>query len=450
MSEETSRSAPTPRAPLPPALEEAIDTAGPIRMGWLILGGGLLGFLLWAAIAPLDEGVVAPGQVVIDTGRRTIQHFTGGVVTRVLVKEGQQVQAGETLLELESGNVQALLQTVRQAYYAQRAAEDRLMAELAGANAVRFHPELLDAAAEGAREHIEAQKALFAARQRALNAELSANRKAIESAQVQAEGIRSAMVQREAQERALNEQLANVAKLTADGFAPRNQLLQLEQQQAELRSSMLQMRAEGQRLAVLVSELEHKAQALRQAYAKETSIQLTDVRREVQANREKMLAATQELARTTLKSPIAGQVVGLVIGASGGVVTEGQKVMDIVPREARLYLDAKVPPQAIDRVARGQRVHARFSAFSHTPLLVLEGEVTEISGDVLSENVGGQTLAWYRAKVELTPEGRRRLEQRRLQPGMPAEILIQTGERTMLAYLAAPFLRRMQGALKEE
>ncbi len=441
---------------VPPAvtdveLRAAVDLSGPVRLGLGIVAAGAGLFVLWAAFAPLDEGVVAPAQVAIESGRRVIQHQFGGVVTKVHVKEGQRVKAGDLLLELDSGTLQANVESVMQTYYAQRATESRLQAELSGAREIQFHPDLLAPAARAAAaQHIENQRTLFTSRTRAHAAEQAATRSAIVALNTQAEGLRAALVQRQAQVKAMEEQTAFFARLTDEGFAPRTQLLQHQQALAEVRSTTAQMRGEEQRLGASASELEHRTQQQQQSFLRDASAQLAEVRREVQALKEKLSAARQETARAQLIAPVDGQVVGLAIGEVGGVATEGQRILEIVPSTPRIFIDAKVPPQAIDRVATGNRVHARFSTFAHAPMLVVDAEVKEISGDLLTEAVGNQVNAFYRARVEVSPEGTKALAHRRLHPGMQAEILIQTGERTLLTYLLSPLLRRMQGAMKEE
>ncbi|WP_374669908.1 biotin/lipoyl-binding protein, partial [Ramlibacter sp.] len=219
------------------AVAAAVDLAQPVRLGLGILAAGLALFIAWAAFAPLDEGVVAPAQVAIDSGRRVIQHQFGGVVAKVHVKEGQRVKAGDVLIELDAGTLQANVESVLQAYHAQRAAEGRLLAELAGEREIRFHPDLLEASARASsQQHMETQRRLFQSRAQAHAAETAATRSAIEAVRTQAEGLRAALVQRQAQEKALQEQTAYFARLADEGFAPRTQLLQQQQALAEVRS----------------------------------------------------------------------------------------------------------------------------------------------------------------------------------------------------------------------
>lgn len=177
---------------------------------------------------------------------------------------------------------------------------------------------------------------------------------------------------------------------------------------------------------------------------------LADVQREVQANQERLLASTKELGRMQIKSPAAGQVIALAIRNPGGVVQPGQPLMDILPRGVPLVLDVKIPPQVIANVAVGQEVEVRFSAFASTPHLVVLGRLTSVAGDVVTEQHGGVVQSYYAARVELTPEGMKALGNKTVQPGMNAEVLIRTGERSMLDYLLAPLLKRVSASMTEQ
>ena len=187
-----------------------------------------------------------------------------------------------------------------------------------------------------------------------------------------------------------------------------------------------------------------------QEYLKEVSSQLAEVRREVQANQERLAAVTAELERTQIKAPVAGQVIGLAITGPGGVVTQGQKLMEILPRGESLLLDAKVPPQVIDRIKVGDTTEVRFAGFANSPQLVVHGKLVSLSGDALTEAYGAAVHNYYLARVEITPDGLKALGNRVMQPGMTAEVLIKTGERSFLTYLLHPLTKRMAASMKEE
>jgi len=404
-------------------LGDHTDTRAPIRLGFWVLVVGFGGFLLWTAVAPLDEGVSAQASVSIETRRKTIQHLSGGVVLQVLVKEGQWVKEGEVLVELDESVSKANFQAVRQNYMSQRATESRLLAELNGLPSIAFHPDLLKAAIDPLiQQHMQTQRDLFQSRRASNMASVL--------------GISTMLENRQSQAASQAQQMSAIKELAADGYAPRNQVLQMEQGQAELRA--------------VIADLTASQSRVRLEYLKEVSTQLADVRREVQSGQEKLAAVTEDLARTQIRSPVEGQVVGLTVGTAGGVVTPGQRLMDVIPKGEALMVDAKIPPHVIDKVYVGEKVEVRFSTFANSPQLVLDGKLISVSSDVINEQTSMGTMSYYLARVEITPEGIRQLGKRVMQPGMPAEVLVITGERSVLTYLMHPLTKRMASAMKEE
>jgi len=427
------------------------DTRAPARLGFwvLIVGFGL--FLAWAAWAPLDEGVVAPATVSVEMRRKTIQHLQGGVIKEVTVREGQRVKRGDTLVVLDDATVRASYETIRQNYLAQRAQESRLLAEALDKTSIDFHPDLLRADDAVAQQLMAVQRQLMASRQAALRAEMAAGRQSIATYEDQAAGLQQMLSSRRQQADIQTRQLSSVQALSAEGYAPRNQALQMEQQQAELKAGMTDLETNAQRARGAAAEVRLRLAQRQQEYLREVSIQLAEVRKEVQANQERLAAVTAELERMVIKSPVDGQVVGLALAQAGaGVVTPGQKLMDIVPEGETLLLDAKVPPQVIDRIKAGENAEVRFSSFADSPTLVVHGKLVSLAGDAMSEQVGAGVMTYYLARVELTPEGVKALGGRTLQPGMPAEVLIKTGERSLLTYMLHPLLKRVAAAMTEE
>lgn len=427
------------------------DTRSTIRLGFIALVIGFGGFLAWAAYAPLDEGVPAAASVTIDTKRKAIQHQTGGIIRQVAVHEGQQVKAGDTLVELDDGATRANFESIRQNYMAQRAAESRLLAELERRDAINFHLDLAAAKDDPlVYQHIVTQNQLFQSRRAALRSELAGLDEAIAGQEATLAGIRLQLENRKLQAAKQSEHLKNMTELAAEGYVPRNQVLQLEQSQAELNAILAELNASKTRTERSIAELnQRKTQRLTDG-AKEVASQLAEVRREVQAGRERLDAVTAELGRVKIKAPVDGQVIGLAIASIGGVATPGQKLMDIVPNEEGVVLEARVPTHVIDRVRANDPVAVRFSAFAHSPQLVAEGVINSISGDVVTEQTPAGSMSYYLARVSLTPEGLKQLGNRQLQPGMNAEVLIKTGERSLLTYLLHPLTKRIAAAMKEE
>lgn len=427
------------------------DTRSPIRLGFwvLVVGFGLL--MLWAAFAPLDEGVAAPATVSVEARRKTIQHLQGGVIKQVTVKEGQEVKAGDPLVVLDDATVRATYEAIRQNYLAQRAMEGRLLAEATDARSITFHDDLAASKDPVAAQLMAVQQQVMAARRAAQSAELAAAEQSIAGYEAQTGGLKRMLESRRAQAALQATQLSSVRGLADDGFAPRNQALQLEQQQAELKASLSELETNVIRTGNAIAELRQRIAQRKQEYLKEVSTQLAEVRREVQANQERLAAISSDLARMVIKSPVDGQVVGLMLAQrGGGVVTPGQRLMDISPKGESLLLDARVPPHVIDRVKAGDATEVRFSAFANAPTLVVHGRVASLAHDAITEQMGNQVISYYLARVELTPEGLKALGDRTMQPGMMADVLIRTGERSLLTYLLHPLTKRIAVAMTEE
>lgn len=426
------------------------DTRPVIRLGFWALVVGFGAFMAWAAWAPLDEGVSAPATVSVEMRRKTIQHLQGGVVREVRTKEGAEVKQGDVLVVLDDAATRASYESIRQNYLAQRAQESRLLTEVVGAGAITFHPDLLNKGDAVAAQHMLVQQQLFNSRRAAQTAEVAAGNQSITGLEGQVAGMKQMLESRRNQQTLQSRQLASVKSLADDGFAPRNQALQLEQAQAELRTSVSDLESNIQRTQSAIAETRLRIAQRQQEYVKEVSTQLADVRREVQANHDRLEAVTAELGRTQIKAPVGGQVIGLALTGAGNVVTTGQKLMEILPRGETLLLDAKVPPQVIDRIKVGDTAEVRFAGFANSPQLVVHGKLVSLSGDAVTEAYGAVVHSYYLARVEITPDGIKALGDRVMQPGMTAEVLIKTGERSFLTYLLHPLLKRVASAMKEE
>jgi len=427
------------------------DTRSVIRLGIWTIMVGFGSFLVWAAFAPLDEGVPVSAVVSIETKRKTIQHLNGGIVEKVVVREGQQVNAGDLLVELNEGTTRANFEAIRQNYMAQRAAESRLLAEVSGYEKIAFHADLKVAEKDPViQQHITTQTQLFEARRLALVSEISALKENVAALNAQLTGIDQQLLSRKLQADKQAEQLKNLRELANEGYAPKNTVLQMEQAQAELRAMLADLTASRLKTQRAIAEMRLREVQRKQEALKESAAQLAEVRREVQAGREKLEASGEELARIKIVSPVDGQVVGISIASIGGVVTPGQKLMDIVPDSEGVLLDAKIQPTMVDRVKPGDKADVRFSSFAHSPQLVVEAVIKSISKDAVSEMTAMGSIAYYAARVQITPQGLKQLGEHNLQAGMPAEVLIKTGERSLLTYLLHPLLKRVAGAMTEE
>lgn len=427
------------------------DSSRAARIGLWVLAVGFGGFLLWAGLAPLDEGVPTQGAVAIDTKRKTIQHLTGGIVKQVLVREGERVKEGQVLIKLDEAVVRANYEAVRQHYLGFRATQSRLLAEQAGESAIKFHPDLEAEKSDPLiRQQMFTQEQLFQSRRAGLRSDLQGIEESIQGQEGLLVAYESMLGNRKSQLALLNEELKNTRELVKEGYAPRNRQLELERMVAETSANIAEQMGNITRGRRSILELRQRAVSRQQDYRKEVEGQLADVTREVQSDAEKIVAVREDLGRVEIKAPVAGQIVGLTVQSIGGVIQPGQKIMDVVPGDVPLLLEARVSPHLIDKVHAGLPVDIRFSAFAHSPQLVVDGTVISVSGDLLTEQTATGAISYYLARIEVTPEGRQKLGKHVLQPGMPAEMVIKTGERSLLTYLLHPFTKRIAASMKEE
>ncbi|MEF9999789.1 MAG: HlyD family type I secretion periplasmic adaptor subunit [Comamonas sp.] len=419
------------------------------RIGLWTLALGFGGFLLWAAVAPLDEGVPSAGMVAIDTKRKTVQHLSGGIVNQVLVREGDKVREGQLLMRLDTATARANHESARQRYLGLRAMQARLTAEHADAAQLVFHADLHAAAADPLiRQHMQTQEQLFATRKHLLRSDLQSIEESIEGQRGMQQAYTRMLGNRQAQQESLGEELRNLRGLVSEGYAPRNRQLELERMVADSGSAIADLQGNTVRAQRSMAELRQRAFSRQQEQRKEVQTQLAEVDREVLAEQEKFKALSDELARLEIRSPADGQVVGLAPQTVGGVIQPGQKLMDIVPGDAPLLLETQVAPHLIDRVRAELPVDVRFSTFAHSPQLVVPGKVQSVSSDLLTDP---QTMmSYYLARIEVTAEGLQRLGKRQLQPGMPVEVVFKTGERSLLTYLLHPLTKRIAASLTEE
>lgn len=426
------------------------DTSAVARTGLWVLGLGFGGFLLWAGLAPLDEGVPTQGIVTLDTKRKTVQHLSGGIVKEVLVHEGQQVKEGDPLLRLDGAVAKANYEAVRQRYLGYRAMQSRLFAEQAGQDAIDFHPDVKSAMSDPLiKQQVTTQQQLIQARRAALAADLQGIEESVQGLKEQLGSYQNILVQRRSQLSLLTEELTNTRGMVKEGYAPRNRQLELERMVAESNAAIADLLGNSLRVNRQVAELTQRSLARKQEYRKEVETQLADVTREVQSDAEKFVAVTADLDRMEIKAPASGQVVGLSVQTVGAVLQPGQKLLDVVPDSQTLLLEAHIPPHLIDKVQAGLSTDVRFNAFAHSPQLVVEGKILSVSGDLLSDPAQPQ-FSYFLARVQVTPDGMKTLGKRQMQPGMPAEIVIKTGERSMLTYLLHPLVKRMASSMKEE
>ncbi|CDG88577.1 HlyD family type I secretion periplasmic adaptor subunit [Xenorhabdus bovienii] len=426
-----------------------LDANHYLRLGWLVIGIGLLGFFVWAAFAPLDKGVASPGIVVVDGNRKTVQSPANGIIRQILASEGEQVKAGQVLVQLSQVQVNAQIDSLKQQLHTTLATEVRLLAEQQGLEVISFPATLSDQQSEPRiKDILVLQKQLFLSRREMLRSDLAGMQQAEEGLSFQLKGLREALTNKQQQQVSLKEQVTNLRPLTEEGYFPRNRYLELQRSQSELSGSMAEM-------AGRIGQLEKQCQETRQRiiqrqadYQREVRSQLSDV--QVQANelKNKLETAQFDLSHTSITAPVGGSVVGLTVFTQGGVVASGEKLMEILPAQSALEVEARLMVHLIDKVEMGQDVDLMFTAFNQNQTPKVTGKVTVISADRLVDGVTREP--YYQMRVRVTPEGMAQLAGLHIKPGMPVEVFVKTGSRSLLSYLFKPLMDRASTSLIEE
>ena len=419
------------------------------RLGWLLMLGGFLGFLGWAALAPLDKGVAVSGKVMVSGHRKVVQHPSGGLVERIDVRDGDKVDAGQVLIRLKETPLLGQAQSLRSQFYGSLASEARLNAERDGAASVSFPVELTALVSEPeVASNLVLQRQLFDSRRQALLLDQQGVDESIAGAEAQLRGVRESQASKVLQRTALAEQLQGLRELAREGYIPRNRLLDSERVYAQVLGSISEDYGRIGQLQRQVLEMRLKIRQLAEEYQKEVRTQLADTRVRTEDLRNRLASAEFELANSQLRAPVAGIVVGLDVFTEGGVIKPGQALMEIVPQGEPLLVEARVPVELADKVHPGLPVELMFSAFSQSTTPRVAGEVTLVSAD---RQVDERTdEPYYTLRAQVSDAGMAQLAGLQIRPGMPVEAFVRTGERSMLNYLFKPLLDRTHMALVEE
>lgn len=430
-------------------LEINTDASHYARLGWGIVLLGVLGFFLWASFAPLDKGVPLSGNVAVASSRKAIQHQVGGTVDEILVKDGDAVKAGQVLVRMNSVIAKSTAEIARVQWYTAQAIEARLLAERDGAKSVNF-PKQLEQAKSDPRvaNNIMLQQQLFSARQTSLQNELGAVDENIAGLKVQLKGLEESMISKKQQQQFLNEQLDGMRDLANDGYVARNRLLDLERTNAQVNGSISEDIGNIGRVMRQITELGLRKSQRQQDYRKEVRTQLSDVQKETESLQNRVQALDFDLNNVMVKAPVDGTVVGLNVFTQGAVVPSGFKLMELVPRDDALIVEGMLPVNLVDKVHQGLKAELIFSAFNLNTTPHIPGIVTQVSADRTVDERTGQ--AYYKVKAAVAPEGMKMISHLQIRPGMPVELFVKTGERTMMNYLLKPVFDRAKTSMTEE
>lgn len=432
------------------ALDVDTNSHSPLRWGLAVLLIGFGGFIYWAAFAPLDAGIPADATVHVAGNRKTIQHLEGGTTEEILVREGDKVTAGQVLVRLNQTRALAEQGVVSAQYITARAIEARLLAERDNLSTIVHDPQVMERFKDDPRfiEATRAQARLFLARREALNGEIAILTESQRGAEAQLKGLAQVHANRGAQVSFINRELKGVRELAKEGYLPRNRMLELERNASHLRATLSGDVVEVGRARNQIAELKLRILQRDQDYQKEVQSQLSDVQKEASALGDRLASLDYTVRETEIRAPINGYVQNLNVHTVGGVIGPDTVLMELVPNAHSFLIHAKVPVQAIDKIAPNLDVEITFPAFNHARTPNIPGKVLTVSADRLTDLE--TKMPYYLAQIEVTPKGVPMLGENVIRPGMPASVLIRTGERTMLSYLLKPFLERLDKSFKEQ
>lgn len=403
-------------------------------------------FGVWASVAPIEGAAHGPGSVTVRSNRQLVQHLEGGIVKEIVARNGDSVRAGDALLILDDTQPLAQLEITNLQYLAMRAMEARLIAERDGLEQINF-PADLSTLAQNAESEISSQTQVFLTRKAALDGSVEVLEQRIGQLQSRLGGLRALQQSKQDLADSFAEELRDVELLLVEGFADKNRVRELERNAAQLRGEAAELTASISATEIEIGET--RLQILQQAleFQNEVANQLAEVQTGLKDSTERLTALRSIVDRTTITAPVDGIVNGMQVHTVGGVVPPGQPLADIVPQNEELIVEARISPMDIDRVAIGQEAMVRFSSFSSTVPNIF-GTVINVSADALSDPNTG--MVYYSARVEVTPEGLRDLGELTLIPGMPADVFITTGSRTLLQYMMKPISSAMARSLIED
>lgn len=424
-----------------------VDDRPTRRVGFLIVlvTFGLFGG--WAAFAPLESAALAPGVVTVKSYRKTVQHLEGGIVRELRVHDGDRVTAGDVLLVLDNTQARSETEMMRSQLIAARELEARLVAERDGLAEPAAVPDL-DATDPRVREARDSEARIFQTRRNGLLGEIGIQEKAIRQIEEQIRGFRAIIASKQTLATSYQEEIVDLRALLAEGYVDKQRLREQERSLARLQAEVVEHQSASARAQVQIGEAELKILQLKKTFATEVAGQLGETRTKIYDLRERLATVQDRDKRTEVLAPESGMVMGMTVHTLGGVVNPGTPLMDIVPANEELIVEAQLSPTDIDRIVVGQLVDIRFSAFKSSATPVIEGQLLQVSADRLTNKETG--TAYYLARVALTETGRKTLGNLALVPGMPAEVLINTGARTLLQYLIQPASNAFARSLIED
>jgi HlyD family type I secretion membrane fusion protein len=416
-----------------------------VLSGGLILAAGASALGAWGALAPLTGAVVAPAVVKVDLNRKVVQHQEGGIVREIFVRDGDHVKAGQELIRLDDVRIDAQLDLLRTQLDAERAKAARLEAERVYAAKPKFPSSLLrNRANPKIAEFLAKESELFRARREALETQVAVLRRQIGETTAEEKALSS---QLEAEDKALGlqkQELAANRRLLEQGYVQKTRILTLERAVAEYEARNGEHRAAAAQARQRATELELRILSLRNQYAQSAADELKDTTGRMFDLEERIRPSKDASERQRITAPIAGEIVGLRVFSPGSVVGPRDVLMEIVPAEQNLIVEARIRPEDINHVQKGSPAEVRLTAYKSRTTPLVNGAVSYVSGDRLVD--ADSHAAYYSVHIAVDKAS---LHELVMTAGMPAEVYIRTDSRTVIDYLLAPVTQYLRRAMRE-
>lgn len=415
------------------------------RFGYIVFATVFIGFGAWSALAPLESAALARGTVQVEGDRKPVQHLDGGIVAEVYVSNGDYVSGAAPLLQLDDTQLAAQRQIIQGREWAKRAAVARLESERDGLAEILF-PEVI-AALQDPRVQIAManEVALFDARRADLLGELSVAEKRIDQLREQIVGTEAVLSAEESVAASLRAEVTDLSQLLEEGFVDKQGIRRLERELAQSLGRVSDLKASIAAARVAIQEAQVTMLQINKRFITQVVDALKRAQEELYDLNSQYDAITAKVERSTIRSPSSGHVLAFQASSVGAVVLGGQEIMSIVPDSGELIVTAKLSPMDIDRIRVGQEAEIRFAVFKDA--YTITGVLRNVSADALIDETNGQS--YFEAKVGLLESDLALLGEEKLVPGMPADVLIKTGRRTLLGYLTSPLHRMFEQSLIE-
>jgi len=436
------------KAPLDPRLQHRLRR--PMMVGGLIIAVLVVGLTIWASLTPLASGITAPGQVTVEANRKTIRKKETGTVKQILVKEGQLVRSGQTLITFNDTDARAAATIYQNQADTLMSQAARLSAEATGKPSVTFPPELTSRAADPTvAGMIRDQEFLFTSRLQLFQSQGSVLQQRLDQVENQIKGDQAQIESAEEQRKLTVEEMSGYQTLYAKGYAPKPLILRYQRQVADLAGRKGQLLADVARLRQQMGETRMQLATLHDDRQSKAAEQLRDTQSKLEEVMPKLVAAQETLKSTVVTSPVDGYVFNLTAFTPGGVIGGGETIMDIVPSNSPLMVSVLVKPEDIDQVHVGMPAQVRLVGPNPRWNNPVPGTVAVVGADRMTNKETGQSF--FRVDVRIDPKELRDLEKNfRVVPGMTASAMIVTGNRTLMGFLIQPITDTLQHAFREQ